>query len=471
MFQGRKTPLGEYPISLFPRVSIIARYAEVSRKWATTVFFGFAVSLSVFTITGCRIPGVIEQEVVRCSPDTFLGEVESRMGEDGRLAAGSVFLMQAGHYRLQPEPYREDRCGNCEDPSTPVDATVGLRLSGRGIVLEADDPGGVVIHTDAGYGLLFEDCTDCVLRGVTITGGIRDADPNATDAAVVVKTGSVRIEDCVIEGNLGDSTLIATNVVGIMGIAGREGSSLTIRGNRILRNSWDGIALYRGARAVIEENLIDGVDKAGGRTRGGGRGVAIGVTWDAVADIRRNRVTRYWKGIGLFVDARGIVKENVVEEMLTWGIAYWDAGRGKPAGEIEHNVVYDTGACGISISREEGGAPAPGFCRENVIARTGRNPRYDAPDYYCYQCPLAVHARPGDFEIRDNWLLDNRRAPGDGPAPEEGEGGGGIRPCPGGDDGGDLTGETFRERAGHILERLEQYESLRDSRCFDELPR
>ena len=57
--------------------------------------------------------------------------------------------------------------------------------------------------------------------------------------------------------------------------------------------------------------------------------MGIGLTWDARAEVRRNRVSRYWKGIGIFVDARADVSHNVVEDILTWGIAYWDAGKGK----------------------------------------------------------------------------------------------------------------------------------------------
>ena len=41
------------------------------------------------------------------------------------------------------------------------------------------------------------------------------------------------------------------------------------------------------ASARIEDNVIDGVDKAGGRVAGGGRGVGIGLTWNATASIRR----------------------------------------------------------------------------------------------------------------------------------------------------------------------------------------
>jgi len=387
---------------------------------------------------------------VRVTPESFAREIAARRDAAGRLADGSRFLLAPGHYHLAPAAYVDSTCGNCEDPDTPVAATLGLRLAGRGIALEGEDADSVVIHTHAGYGLLFQDCDDCALRKVTVTGGVRDPDPNVTDAAVLVQRSRVVVDGCVIKGNLGDSTLIAENVVGIIGIAGREGAEIYILRNRILRNSWDGIALYRGAKAVIGDNLIDGVDKAGGRTRGGGRGVGIGVTWDARATIYRNRVTRYWKGIGLFVDAHGIVQNNVVEEMLTWGIALWDAGRGKPVGLISGNIIYDTGACGFSLTRSE-----PGFSGDfldNVVALTGQNPKYDDPEYYCAQCPIAVHARPRSFVIGGNRLWNNRRG------------------------GGDEIDELCREGASDIEElpafprALSAHAALRDARCFSELP-
>ena len=53
-----------------------------------------------------------------------------------------------------------------------------------------------------------------------------------------------------------------------------------------------------------------------GKALGGGRGVGIGVTWNAKAGIRGNLVRRYWKGIGLFVDAEGTVVENIIEDIL-----------------------------------------------------------------------------------------------------------------------------------------------------------
>lgn len=371
---------------------------------------------------------------------------------EGALPEGTVISLAPGHYHLTPRAHIDATCGNCEDPHSPVSATVGLVVSGHRIHIQGagQQPEDVVIHTHAGYGLLFRDGENCVLRNMTVTDGIRDPDPNATDAAIVVQRSQVTIEGCLIRDNLGDASVVAKTVVGVMGIAGREGAVVRIRDCRILRNSWDGIALFRGATAEISDNIIDGVDKATGDQIGGGRGVGIGVTWNARADIRRNLVTRYWKGIGIFVDGRADIERNVVEDIITWGIAYWDAGRGRPVARIVENVVYQTGACGIAITRAAAGDPEPGECRGNLVVRSGQNPKYDAPDHYCYQCPLAIHAQPPEFTVADNLSWDNRRA-GD---------------CP---DGGDLTANTFRQQAMQLLKLLQTYPALKAGNCFQAL--
>ncbi|MFQ5599972.1 MAG: right-handed parallel beta-helix repeat-containing protein [Candidatus Krumholzibacteriia bacterium] len=389
---------------------------------------------------------------VQVTPRTFHAMLAERTDSAGRLSDHTQFLLSPGEYRLVPSAYVDSTCGNCEDPRTLVEASVGARLSGAGILVTGtgSGPEEVVIHTGAGYGILFEDCEGCVLQNVSVTGGVRDADGNATDAAVVVKRSSVRIEACRIADNIGAASRVAEVVVGIIGIAGREGARIDILRNAIVRNSWDGIALYRGAQATIEENLIDGVDKARGKRIGGGRGVGIGVTWDARASIRRNRVTRYWKGIGIFVDARADVQENVVEEVLTWGIAYWDAGRGRPVARIERNVVFDTGACGISITRQAGGEPSPGACRDNLVFRTGQDPKYDDPEYYCIQTAVAIQSRPEGFAIERNVLFGNRRAPET--LPDH-----------------DLPPDEFARRARPWVARLSALPSLRDSRCLGEI--
>jgi hypothetical protein len=324
-------------------------------------------------------------------------------------------VLVPGEYHLRPAAAVDSTCGNCETPDEMVPVTVGLQVSGRNVWILGPDSGEATVYTHAGYGIFFKDCKDCGVAGITITGGERDTAQAATDAAIVAKNSSVSIFHNKITDNIGDSTVVATGIVGIMGVCGRENSFMWIQDNQIVRNSWDGIALYRDAEAEIDLNLIDGVDKARGHEAGGGRGVGVGITWNAKAKISRNIVKRYWKGIGIFVDAHVVVQENIVEEMLTWGIAYWDAGKGKPWAFIENNVVFDCGACGVSITREQpfGQDESPSGFVGNVIMETGQNPKYDDPDYYCYQCALALHAVPEHFAIRDNLFFNNRRASDD----------------------------------------------------------
>ena len=176
---------------------------------------------------------------------------------------------------------------------------------------------------------------------------------------------------------------------------------------------------------------------------GGGRGVAIGITWNAKADIEYNLVRRYWKGIGIFVDANGRLRYNIIEDLLTWGIALWDAGKGEPVGYIENNIVYNTGACGVSITRSAPG-DSPGKLTNNVIAHTGQDERYDDPEYYCYQCALAEHAVPANFNISDNVFYDNRRATDNLPDY-------------------DMSDVDFREAIAPICEEFLQYEFLSES--------
>jgi hypothetical protein len=355
-----------------------------------------------------------------------------------RLAPGAYHL--SGTYRTEPT------CGNCQDPGRNVFFSVGLQVSGKAVTITGPEDGAAVLHTHAGYGVLFTDCQDCSIRNLSVTGGTRDEDPNATDAAIVVKNSQVTIDGCRIYDNLGDSATVIKNTVGIMGICGREGATMTVTNNRITGNSWDGIALYRGAQASIADNLIDGVAQAHGSRIGGGRGVGIGVTWDAKAVIERNLIRRYWKGVGLFVDADGTVRGNVIEDILTWGIALWDADKGAPVGRIEDNVIFNTGACGVSITRSKPGE-APGQLSGNVIVGTGRNPAYDSPESYCFQCAIARHAVPNNFEIKDNVCYNNRRATND--LPDE-----------------DIPKVKFRRAVIPTCERLSASELLKQSAFY-----
>ena len=326
----------------------------------------------------------------------------------GKVDSLEIYL-QPGDYYLSPTSITDSTCGNCEEPNQFVPATAGLEISGSYVRITGPENRSAVIHTNAGYGIYFNHCKTGIIENLSVTGGIRDPDGNATDAAIVVKNSAVTIRNNHIYGNIGDSAIVVKNIVGVMGICGRENSDLTITDNEIIGNSWDGIALYRDATATIIGNLIDGVDKASSKVAGGGRGVAVGITWNARATIDGNLIKRYWKGIGIFVDANVTARNNIIEDILTWGIAYWDAERGKPVGIIENNIIYSTGACGVSITRSQPG-PNPGHLIGNVIVRTAQNPKYDAPDYYCNQCALSISSKPDNFRIDDNQFFNNRRA-------------------------------------------------------------
>lgn len=385
-----------------------------------------ALRPALLLLVACAPGDTADLREVAVDPDLPLGAsitpatAPSSLQRAVAAAGDSTRLVLApGHYVLQPSAYTDPTCGNCQDPATPVPATVGMVLSGARIELRGGSADSVFIHTGAGYGVLVEDCEDCAIRGVTITGGTRDPDGQATDGGVVVRRSAFVLEDCAIRDNIGDSATVAATVVGIAGVVGREEALLAVRRCRIVRNSWDGIALYRGARAEIMDNVVDGVDAAAGGAVGGGRGVGIGLTWDAQAEVMGNLVTRYWKGIGVFVDARGSIRHNVVEEVLTWGIALWGAGEGRAVGRIRDNAIYRTGACGAMIARGPAGEEDPGTFSTNAVVETGRNERYDSGEPYCPQRPIARSEVPERFGIAGNMLHGNRQ-PGD-QWPVEGE--------------------------------------------------
>ncbi len=361
------------------------------------------------------------QRVVAVRPDARLGEEVSLPSQESFLQSimklvdePAEIRLAPGVYNFKPQVFIDSSCGNCQDASTDVNASVGMIVSGTGIKLVGASPDSVVIVTNAGYGLLFEDCSDCSLSGVTVTGGVRDLDPNATDAAVVVRRSSVQIGYCSLRDNIGENSTISETVVGISGVVGREGSEILLHDCRIERNSWDGVALYRDATAAISDNVIDGVDNAGGAV-GGGRGVGIGLTWNARADVERNLVRRYWKGIGVFVNAQGVIADNVVEDMLTWGIAYWGADSTGGSAVIMDNVIFHTGACGVILDRPSGGFEPVGSLTDNLFIQTGQNERYDSGEPYCTQRPIARDGVPDGFVVENNLFFDNRQ-PGDSPS-------------------------------------------------------
>ncbi len=365
----------------------------------------FILLLVVFTCTG------IPQVGAQMRHDIEVIEVDDAEELQDLLADAIDFVeirLAPGIYELEPTADRESVCGNCDTTTRDLPFSYGLRLSGIKVGIVGPEEGRALIRTNAGYGLHFLDCEECFVENLTITGGRRDSSADASNAGIVVQRSDVTIVNNHIEYNIGGSDLVAANVVGIMGICGRENSRSTIIANHIRANSWDGIALYRDAQAAISDNVIDGVDKARSGRIGGGRGVGISLSWNASASLRNNVVRRYWKGIGISGAADAIVKGNIVEDILTWGIAIWDARGSSPGVLLQSNVIYNTGACGalINIAKLKDGL---GLFQGNFLVQTGLNEAFDAPEQYCYQCALAEHKVPPGFRIRDNVFFGNRR--------------------------------------------------------------
>jgi len=271
--------------------------------------------------------------------------------------AGDTLLLKPGRYEATPRPYREAICGNCVDPLTEVNATVGFHISGKPLVIIGEDQDSTVLVTNGGYGILFENSYGSYIGNLTVTHGIRDPDGNATDAAFVVKNSRVTIENVRIVAN---THRIDTVVVGIGGIFGREGAELLIFNNIIRNNGWDGVALYRGATAVIADNVIEN-----------GRGAGIGITWDATAIVYRNRISGYWKGIGAFGNSWVVVRNNAVFDNLGWGII----ATGNSYMEVMNNVIYHNGNCGFAVWEET----ARGILENNIIVKNGWKEEWVCP--------------------------------------------------------------------------------------------
>ncbi len=258
-------------------------------------------------------------------------------------ADGDTLLLGAREFTAVPRSYQDPLCGNCENPQTEVSASVGFRIIGKGLTILGKGRDSTVLITNAGYGIYLENANGTIIRDLAITGGKRDSNGSATDAAVVIRRSRVLIEQVDIRDNKNRSSDTSL-VVGIGGVFGREGSEIIVRACHILNNGWDGIALYRGATATVSDCLIRN-----------GRGVGIGVTWDATCLAYRNEVSGYWKGIGSFGNSILIARNNIVHDNLGWGVA----AAGQSCLEAINNVIHRNGNCGI--------APWSTDCRGRII--------------------------------------------------------------------------------------------------------
>lgn len=297
-------------------------------------------------------------------------------------AAGpdDVIRMLPGIYTASPTPHVEALCGNCEEHRTSVRATVGFSVRNKAVHLVGSGATATVLRTGAGYGVLFEDSHGSTVSELTITGGKRDEDGNATDAGIVVRRSSVVIRRVHVVDNTDRADDV---VVGIGGVMGREGAVIHIEDNRIANNGWDGVALYRGSVAVISDNEISD-----------GRGAGVGITWDSAALVLRNRISGYWKGIGTFGSSRAVVRNNAVFDNLGWGII----ATGESYMEAANNVVARNGNCGVAIWSDE----ASGLLTNNIIVENGWR-----DEWVCPRVGVWVNGVVARFPITHNDVWNN----------------------------------------------------------------
>jgi len=270
---------------------------------------------------------------------------------------GDTIYIFPGSYEAEPKEYIEELCGNCQEHKTRVNATRGFLIQGKGLNITGSGKELTTLVTKAGYGVLFENSRNSLITNLKITGGKRDPDGNATDAGIVVKYSTVTVKEVDISENTHRAEDV---VVGIGGVFGRENSEIFILDNLIQNNGWDGVALYRGATAYITDNIICD-----------GRGAGIGITWDAVATVYRNKISGYWKGIGTFGNSRAVVRNNLVHENLGWGII----ATGTSYMDASNNLITHNGNCGFAIWSAE----CRGICTNNIITENGWRKEWVCP--------------------------------------------------------------------------------------------
>jgi len=294
--------------------------------------------------------------------------------------SGDTLILTPGTYEAEPVQFIDALCGNCEEHRTPHWASYGFLVQGKSLHIVGSGTDETILVTKAGYGIFVDDCAEVEITNLAITGGIRDTSGMATDAGIVVRNSRVAVKNCWIRDNTEYPDSI---IVGIGGVMGREGAELYVIGNRITNNTWDGVALYRGATATIADNEIRQ-----------GRGAGVGITWDATATVIRNRVSHFWKGIGSFGATRVICKNNLVFDNLGWGII----ATGTSYMDCANNLIFRNGNCGFGLWGKE----AKGRMTNNVIAANGWR-----KEWVCPQVGVWNYGHPLQFPMTYNVLWDN----------------------------------------------------------------
>ena len=297
-------------------------------------------------------------------------EVQRRV--DALGPTGGRVELAPGTYELATDTLRDETCATCP-PGQEGQAVAGTRalfVTGRDVHVVGSAAADVILRTDAGMGVVFDKCEGCSLENVTVTGGRRDRDANALDAAVVVRGGSVRISGCTLSDNIGNAVVVKGTNAGIGGVAATDGARVDIVGSTIARDSWHGVLALRGADVRVQACTIDGVERSSGDVIAGGRGAGVAAVGASVS-VEGTRIARYWSGVELDASSSATVRRSVIEETANWGLLGTPAAAPAPgaAGRIEvaETAFYRTGACAVVIR----GWPGQGVViRDSVIALT-----------------------------------------------------------------------------------------------------
>jgi len=292
-------------------------------------------------------------------PFAFQGPVVPvAAGEDLQAAIdaapdGAILELAVGVHAATPAAYVDPTCGNCapDDPKTPA-ATTGFVVRGKSLLFRGAGRDVTKLSTGAGYGVLVEDACEVRFEGLTITGGKRDPDGAAADAGLVARRSRVAVVDAAIRDNKG--LLPKNGYPGIAGVMCREGSDVLVLRSELTKNSWDGIAVYRGGHLrVVASKISDG------------NGVAVGVTWDGRAKIVASDLSRYWKGVGSFQDAKVEIYASVIHHNSGWGLAAADRG--------ELVAINDTVAYNDQLGLLLAAPSAKGTFVNDLVAFNGAN--------------------------------------------------------------------------------------------------
>jgi len=84
-------------------------------------------------------------------------------------------------FQAKSKSFKEPLCGNCLETKTEVKATYGFIIRDKSLVIIGKDRDESRLVTNAGYGVYIVNSPSSKIINLTITGGKRDPDGNATD--------------------------------------------------------------------------------------------------------------------------------------------------------------------------------------------------------------------------------------------------------------------------------------------------